>query len=112
MIIIGSDNGLSPGRRQPIIWTNVGILVIGILGINFGRILIEIDAFSFNTMHMNLSSAKWSLFCLGLNELLIVQHPAITLANDDLLSAEFYSGNSNIFIYNSFGCPLLELSFL
>ena len=24
--IIGSDNGLSPGRRQAIIWTNAGIL--------------------------------------------------------------------------------------
>ena len=22
---IGSDNGLSPGRRQAIIWTNVGL---------------------------------------------------------------------------------------
>ena len=30
--IIGSDNGLSPGRRQAIIWTNAGILLIGILG--------------------------------------------------------------------------------
>ena len=26
---IGSDNGLSPGRRQAIIWTNAGILSIG-----------------------------------------------------------------------------------
>ena len=26
--IIGSDNGLSPGRRQDIIWTNAGILLI------------------------------------------------------------------------------------
>ena len=25
---IGSDNGLSPGRRQAIIWTNAGILLI------------------------------------------------------------------------------------
>ena len=30
--IIGSDNGLSPGRRQAIIWTNVWILLIGPLG--------------------------------------------------------------------------------
>ena len=29
---IGSDNGLSPGQRQAIIWTNVGILLIGTLG--------------------------------------------------------------------------------
>ena len=27
--IIGSDNDLSPGRRQAIIWTNTGILLIG-----------------------------------------------------------------------------------
>ena len=27
--IIGSDNGLSPGRRQAITWTNVAILLIG-----------------------------------------------------------------------------------
>ena len=26
---IGSDNGLSPGRHQAIIWTNAGILLIG-----------------------------------------------------------------------------------
>ena len=30
LTIIGSDNGLSPGRRQAIIWTNVGILLIGL----------------------------------------------------------------------------------
>ena len=30
--IIGSANGLSPGRRQAIIWTNAGILLIGTLG--------------------------------------------------------------------------------
>ena len=35
---IGSDNGLSPGRRQAIIWTSVGILVIGPLGTNFSEI--------------------------------------------------------------------------
>ena len=40
--IIGSDNGLSPGRRQAIIWTNAGILLIGPLGTNFNDILIEI----------------------------------------------------------------------
>ena len=35
---IGSDNGLSPGRRQAIIWTNAGILLIGPLGTNFSEI--------------------------------------------------------------------------
>ena len=36
---IGSDNGLSPGRRQAIIWTNDGILLIRTLGTNFSEIL-------------------------------------------------------------------------
>ena len=34
LTIIGSDNGLSPGRRQAIIWTNAGILLIRTLGKN------------------------------------------------------------------------------
>ena len=41
LTIIGSNNGLSPGRRQAIIWTNAGILLIGPLGTNFSEILIE-----------------------------------------------------------------------
>ena len=36
--IIDSDNGLSPGRRQAIIWTNAGILLIETLGTNFSEI--------------------------------------------------------------------------
>ena len=36
--IIGSDNGLSPVRRQAIIWTNDGILLIGPSGTNFSKI--------------------------------------------------------------------------
>ena len=34
LAIIGSDNGLSPGRRQDIIWINAGILLPGPLGKN------------------------------------------------------------------------------
>ena len=37
LTIIGSHNGLPPGRRQAIIWTNSGILLIGLLGINFSE---------------------------------------------------------------------------
>ena len=67
--IIGSDNGLSPGRRQAIIWTNAGILFIGPLGTNFNEILLGIKIFSINAMQLKMSSAKWRQFCLGLNEL-------------------------------------------
>ena len=69
LTIIGSDNGLSPGRHQAIIWTNAGILLIGPLGTNFSEILIEILTFSFKKMHLKMSSAKWQTFCLGLNVL-------------------------------------------
>ena len=43
----GSDNGLWPGRRQAVIWTNAGILLIGPLETNFNEILIEIQTFFF-----------------------------------------------------------------
>ena len=68
-IIIGSDNDLSPGRRQAIIWTNAGILLIGILGTNFSEISIKSLTFSFTKMRVKVSSAKWRPFYLGLNEL-------------------------------------------
>ena len=67
--IIGSDNGLSPGRRQAIIWTNVGILLIGPLGTNFSEILIKIVTFSYKKIHLKMSSGKWRPFHLGLNVL-------------------------------------------
>ena len=69
LTIIGSDNGLSPDRRQAIIWTNDGILLIGPLGPNFSEILIEIHAFKLKKMHLKMSSGKWRPFCLGLNVL-------------------------------------------
>ena len=48
---IGSDNGLSPDRRQAIIWT----------------FFIDILTFAFMEMRLKVSSAKWRPFCLGLN---------------------------------------------
>ena len=70
LTITGPDNGLSPGRRQAIIWTNAGILLTGPLGTNFNEILIGIQTFSFKKMHLKVSSAKWRPFCLGLNLLI------------------------------------------
>ena len=69
LTVIGSDNGLSPGRRQAIIWTNTGILLIGPLGTNFNEIFIEIHTFSFKKIHLKMSSGKWRPFGLGLNVL-------------------------------------------
>ena len=69
LTIIGSDNGLSPDRRQAIIWTNAGLLLIGPLGTNFSEILIEFLKFSFKKMRLNVASAKRRPFCPGLNVL-------------------------------------------
>ena len=69
LIIIASDNGLSPGRRQAIIWTNAGILLTGPLGTIFSEILIENSPFPFTKTRLKVSSAKWWPFCLGLNML-------------------------------------------
>ena len=60
--ITGSDNSLSPDRRQTIIWTNAGILLICTLGTNFGEILIEIHTFLLKKMLLIMSSAKWRPF--------------------------------------------------
>ena len=69
LIIIGSDYGLSPGRHQALIWTNVGILLIEPWGTNVSEIFIKIYTFSFKKMRLIVSSAKWRPFCLGLNVL-------------------------------------------
>ena len=49
LTIIGSDNGLLPGRIQAIIWTNAGILY---------NVFIQENTFE-----------RWP-FCLGLNALI------------------------------------------
>ena len=55
----GSDNGLAPGRRQAIIWTKAGVVLIGPLGKkNIGEILMKMHIFSFKKMPLNMSSAK------------------------------------------------------
>ena len=42
LTINGSDNGLSPGQRQAIIWSNAGTRLIGPFGTNFSTILIQL----------------------------------------------------------------------
>ena len=44
--MIGPDNGLAPNRRQAIIWTNHGTLLIEPLRTNLRRILMKIKQFS------------------------------------------------------------------
>ena len=53
-VSIGSENGLSPIRRQVIIWTSAGLLSIGPLGANFNEILIKTQNTK-NIIHENPS---------------------------------------------------------
>ena len=69
LTIIGSDNGLSPGRRQAIIWTNAGIILFGPLGTNVSEIVIKVQTFSFKKMHFKMSPGKWRPSCLDPNVL-------------------------------------------
>ena len=63
--IIGSDNGLLPVYRQAIAWTNIGIMLIWSLGMDFSEILIKIQTFSLKKINMKMLSAKWRPFCLS-----------------------------------------------
>ena len=78
--IISSDNGLSPERRQAIIWSNAGVLLIGPVGTNFSEISIEIYIFSFKKMHLKMSSGNWQPFCLGINVLTSLSMPSKVLS--------------------------------
>ena len=79
---IGSDNGLSPGRRRTIIETNAAILLTGLLGTNFSEILIKIHIFSLKKLHLKMSSAKWRQFWPGLN-MLNMSRICLVWPNDD-----------------------------
>ena len=99
LTIIGSDNGLTLGRRQAIIWTNAGILLIGPLGINFSETSIEIHTFSFKKIHLKLSSGKWRPFCLCLNVLTEVWYSYWSR----LCTTPFHH-NGGSFLANTIGC--------
>ena len=62
LIIVDSDNGLSPERRQAIIWTNAEILLIGPLGTNFSEILIEILTISLKKICLKCRLRNFVLF--------------------------------------------------
>ena len=66
--IIGSDNGLSPVRRQAITWTDDDLLFIRPSGTNISENLIEIHTFPFKKMHLKMS-AEVGPSCLSLNML-------------------------------------------
>ena len=94
LFIIGSDNGLSPGRRQAIILINAGILLIWTLGANVSEISSGIHTFPFKKMHLKMSSAKWQPFCLGLNVLIWRRVPADLRCHDPQVACHQHVGHS------------------
>ena len=97
--IISSNNGLSPCRRQAILCTNAGILLIGTLETKFSEILSKIHIFSCMKSRLKMSSAKWRPFCLGLNVLIIFRccnlyHPMSAILYD--VGASATNGNHYI----------------
>ena len=79
LTIKASDNGLSPGRRQAIIWTSAGISLIEHLGTDFSEILIKINTLSCKKTHLKKSSGKWRPFCLALNVLKVIKFGIATI---------------------------------
>ena len=67
-VCIGSDNGLSPVRRQAITWTNANLFSVWPLGTHLGEIPIKIQISTFTKMHLKKSSAKWRPLARGGDE--------------------------------------------
>ena len=64
--IISSDDGLSPSRRQAIIWTNAGLLLIG------PKLQWNLNQISYIFIQENaFENVVWKMpsICLGLNVL-------------------------------------------
>ena len=70
-VAVGSGNGLSPVRHQAITWTNAGLLSIGLIRTYFSEIWIGIVFFSFNKMHLKMSSDKMAAILSRGDDLLL-----------------------------------------
>ena len=64
---IGSDNGLSPGRRQAIISFSAGILLIGYIRINFSEIISDKSYVSIKGNALQNVVYGMMAICLDLN---------------------------------------------
>ena len=80
---IGSDNGMSPDRRQAIIWTNVGILWIRSLETKFRKYNRNVYMLAPENAFENV--VRWPL-CFGLNVLMSRQSFVFLLIKSKLYS--------------------------
>ena len=100
--IIGLDNGLSAGRRQAIIWTNAGILLIGPLRKQISELSIKLHTFSFKKIHVKMSSAKWQPFCPSFINQGSCRNEAFTPQNEAIITS--------LAIWNSVVCSATTFS--
>ena len=68
--IIGSDNCLSPGRRQAIIWNNAENIITCTIRNKLQRTLNRNWYFSFKKIQLKMESGKWRPLCVDLNGLI------------------------------------------
>ena len=69
LTMIGSDNGLAPGRCQGIYLNQCQVFVNWTLRNKSQWNFNQIPTFSLMKMHLKISSMKWRPFCLGGDEL-------------------------------------------
>ena len=94
--IIGSNNVLSPVRRQAIIWTNAGLLLTAPLGTNFNEISIRFQQFHSrkciwicrlrNVGHLFSASMCWLTWILTWKSL-VKPGPGIDISFSEFLAA-------------------------
>ena len=119
---ISSDNGLSHGQHQAITWTNVALLSIGTSRTNFNEILIEIQTFPSEKMHLKITFWKWQPFSLGMNVFKIFSTPDSILLRlwccwqqslpvIDILLAVSLANHFNAMV-TCYQCALVETSLL
>ena len=99
LTIIGLDNGLAPGRRQAIIQTNAGILLIRTLETNFSEILSDIHTFSFKKMNLKMTSTKWRQVYVGLNEITTILLPILNEMCGNTVHYMKYRRSDVVFAY-------------
>ena len=99
--IVGSDNGLSPGRRLDIIWFNAGIMLIRPLGTNFSEILIEIHnaTFSLKKMHLQISSGNGGHFVSASVCWQIIYHEPLGISASPITIIDSLTPNVLLFLH-------------
>ena len=78
--------------KLPIVDSDNGMLLIGPMGTKFSEVLIKLCTFSFQKMHLKMSSGKWRSFCLGLNVSKVTTDPDhASQGSCDLIRYWFYT---------------------